>query len=161
MRIDARDTDGRWLGRIEVDPGQRPSLVAVTDSTATTHERFLNWDGALDDAGHLRHCLICGCPSMYRSKALPQVTPFIVVLAFAGAFVGLLGYATNPIVLPALVVLLVIDIATLVVARTRLVCYRCGSRYSRLSIARYHRRWDRNAAAHARAPTELATPSGS
>jgi hypothetical protein len=165
MRIDARDADGRRLGRVELDETQRPSLVRLVDPAnpddpAKTEEpgreRYLNWEGGLDDAGHLRRCVICGCTSLYRSKALPQVTPFIVVLAFVGAIVGLLGYANHPLVLPALVVLLGVDVATLALARTRLVCYRCGSVYSRCPIARYHRRWARSEAERVHAEREPA-----
>ncbi|MBL9150531.1 MAG: hypothetical protein JNM94_17730 [Phycisphaerae bacterium] len=160
MRVDARDDKGERIGRFEVDPAERPNLVRVTDATGTTHERYINWDGALDDSGHLRRCLLCGCQSMYRSKALPQVTPFIVVLAFVGAFIGLLGYASNPFVLPALIVLLVIDVATLIGSRLRLICYRCRSLYTRLPIARYHGRWSRAEAERVRTAqqNEVASP---
>jgi hypothetical protein len=94
--------------------------------------------------------VICGCEHLYRSKALPQVTPFVVVLAFAGAFIGLLGYSRNALVLPILVGLLLIDIATLALASERLICYHCGSVYARLKIARYHRRWNRTTAERVR-----------
>lgn len=169
MRIDVRDPGSDnptpWtnprLGRIDVDTVARPNLVRLPTLPAdgsppaadreTGTERFLNWDGALDDAGHLRKCLICGCDRLYRRKTLPQVTPFVVLLAFAGAVIGLLGYSNNPVVLPGLVVLLVIDIATLALASERLVCYQCGSVYSKLRIARYHRRWDRTEAERVRA----------
>lgn len=169
MRIDVRESgEGSnrkaplQAGRIEVDPEARPNLVRILPKgTSQGAERpaddgsagdpagergahcFLNWEGAVDDSGHLRKCLLCGCDHMYRSKALPQVTPFIVALAFAGAVFGLLGFASNPFVLPVLVVLLAVDIATLALAKERLVCYRCRSVYSRLRIARYHRRWSR------------------
>jgi hypothetical protein len=162
MRIDARDADGRRLGRVELDETQRPSLVRLVDPAKPDdpgRERYLNWEGGLDDAGCLRRCVVCGCTSLYRTKALPQVTPFVVVLAFVGAIVGLLGYANHPLVLPALVVLLAVDVATLVLARTRLVCYRCGSVYSRCPIARYHRRWARSEAERVGAEREGAKPS--
>ena len=58
------------------------------------------------------------------------------------AAIALLGFATSPAFLAILVVVLVVDIGVLVVARTRLVCYRCGSVYDRVPIARYHRNWD-------------------
>ncbi len=152
MRIDLRDPDGRRLGRVEVDPAQRPDLVRLPGETADApgSERFLNWEGAIDDGGHLRTCVVCGSSSLYRGKVFPQVTPFVVLLAFAGAVIGFLGYATNPLVLPALLVLLLVDIATLALARERLVCYRCGSIYARLRIARYHSRWSRTAAERVR-----------
>ena len=61
-------------------------------------EVFLNWDGTLDDAGHLRKCLTCGCPNLYSYRSLPSVAPIIVIVAFAGAAVGILGYATGTFV---------------------------------------------------------------
>ena len=40
--------------------------------------------------------------------------------------------------------------ATLALARVRLICYRCGSIYSRTKIARYHHRWNRSDAERVR-----------
>lgn len=104
---------------------------------------FLAWDGALDDAGHLRRCLCCGSEKLYRIRSLPSVTPIIVILAFAGAAVGLLGYADNMFVLISLVVVLVAESMLVLFSRTRLVCYRCRSRYSEVPIAPYHVGFDR------------------
>ncbi len=140
MRIELRDAERRKVGRIEVDPARRPTRVHVQDSDG---EVFLDWDTALDDAGHLRRCVACSCPDLFRAKAFPQVTGFVVVLAFAGAAIGALGLATTPPILIAMVLVLVADIAILLLSRPRLVCHRCRTSYHELSIARYHRRWDR------------------
>jgi hypothetical protein len=196
VREPDRDNSTPWtsprIARIEVDPVARPNLIrlpaaspapeAAADAPTTAQgtpeqppqtaprdqgsDRFLNWEGALDDGGHLRKCLICGCDHLYRQKTLPQVTPFVALLAFAGAIIGLLGYSNNPLMLPVLVGLLVIDIATLALASERLICYRCGSVYSKLRIARYHRRWDRTEAERVRARSapsgnSVASPPGS
>ncbi|HMN96490.1 MAG TPA: hypothetical protein PKC43_08810 [Phycisphaerales bacterium] len=143
MRIDLRSDDRRPVGRVELDPAARPTRVTVPE---IDREVFLAWDSALDDAGHLRRCVACGCRGMFRTKSFPQVTLLVVVLAFAGAVVAALGYAANPIVLAALVALLCVDVGILLFSRPLLVCYRCRSTYSRLPIARYHRRWDRREA---------------
>lgn len=140
MRIDVRDERRRRIGSIEVDPALRPTRVKVVESD---RELFLNWDTALDDAGHVRRCVVCGCPDLFREKAFPQVTAFVVVLAFAGAVVSAFGYATTLPMLIVLGVVLVLDIGILIFSRRRLVCYRCASSYHGLSIARYHHRWDR------------------
>jgi hypothetical protein len=196
VREPDRDNPTPWtsprLARIEVDPTIRPNLIrlpvalpppepaverrtphdesaeppATSPARDAGGERFLNWEGALDDGGHLRKCLICGCDRLYRQKTLPQVTPFVALLAFAGAIIGLLGYSNNQFMLPVLVGLLLIDIATLALASERLVCYRCGSVYSKLRIARYHRRWDRTEAERVRARFgssggSVASPPGS
>ncbi len=139
MIVDVRTTRGERLGRVEIDPTARPVRVRPELSD---RDLFLDWDGAIDDSGHLRSCVMCDQGRLYRSRTLPQVTPFVILLAFAGAILGLLGYADRPVILALLVVVLVIDIAMLLFGRTRLVCYRCRSLYNRLPIARYHKRWD-------------------
>ena len=140
MLIELRDAERRKVGRIEIDPAERPTRVHVQGSD---REVFLDWDTALDDAGHLRRCIVCRCPDLFRAKAFPQVTGFVVVLAFAGAVIGALGLATTPPILIAMVLVLVADIAILLLSRARLVCHRCRTSYHDLAIARYHRRWDR------------------
>lgn len=140
MRIDLRSADRRPLGRVGVDPAARPTRVSVP---GVEREVFLSWDGALDDAGHLRRCVACGGQAMFRTKSFPQVTLLVVVLAFAGAVVAALGYAANPLVLSTMVVVLLVDVAILLFSRPLLICYRCRSTYAQLPIARYHRRWDR------------------
>ena len=92
---------------------------------------------------------------MFRTTSFPQVTLLVVVVAFAGAVIGALGYATDPLVLAALFVVLALDIGTLIFAKRQLVCYRCRSTYTDLSIARYHGRWDRREdERHPAAPAE-------
>ena len=120
-------------------------------------EAFLNWDTALDDAGQLRRCVACGCTDLFKEKAFPQVTAFIVVLAFLGAVVGAAGLANTPPVLVAMAVILVLDVAILVFSRRRLVCYQCRTTFYDLSIARYHRAWDRTLADRHPAPTRPAS----
>ena len=182
MRVDLRDGNRKRIGRIEVDPAARPTRVNVeprgfglasigsplgtrNGSTATPHadsrqpiaeslsrEVFLDWETAIDDAGQLRRCVACGCPDLFREKSFPQVTGFVVLLAFIGAIVGALGLATNLPVLLAMASVLVLDIAILVLSRRRLVCYRCRTTFYDLPIARYHRSWDRGVADRYPAP---------
>lgn len=122
-------------------------------------EVFLNWDSAVDDAGQLRRCVVCGCGDLFREKAFPQVTGFVVVLAFAGAVIGALGLATRPPVLTAMAIVLVLDVAILVFSQRRLVCYRCRASYHDLPIARYHRPWDRSLADRHAPKEQAATPA--
>jgi len=118
---------------------QRPTRVSVDGSK---REVLLDWEGAVDDSGHLRKCLVCGCGDMFREKAFPQVTIVVIVLAFAGAALGVLNLVTTPILI-AMAVVLVVDVAILLLARQRLVCHRCRSTFTQLPIARYHSTWDR------------------
>ena len=139
MHVDVRTQDGTRLGRVKIDQATRPIRVRPGNADRDT---FLEWENAVDDAGHLRACITCGERHLYRSRSLPQVAPFVALIALAGATVSLLGFATSTWILNLLIVVLVIDIGVLVFARTRLVCYRCGSIYGNLPIARYHRGWD-------------------
>jgi hypothetical protein len=150
MRMALRDLRRRRVGRIDVDPAARPTRVRVPGSE---RDVFLSWDVALDDAGQLRRCVACGCTDLFREKNFPQITPFVVALAFAGAVIGALDLATTPM-LAAMALVLVADVAILVFSRRRLVCYRCRTSYHELPIARYHRTWDRATAERHPATTE-------
>jgi hypothetical protein len=142
MRVDVRDLERKKIGRIEIDPAQRPARARIEDGD---RDIFLEWEAATDDAGRLRSCIVCGGRDLYRVRIFPQLTWFVVVLAFAGAAVGVLArsFAQDPWVLAALAVVLVLDIASLIFSGYRLVCYRCGSSYSKLEIARQHQGWNR------------------
>ncbi|MHC4245742.1 MAG: hypothetical protein GWP75_10995 [Planctomycetia bacterium] len=139
MQVDVRSQHGDRVGRIEFDPETRPVRIRPD---ASERDVFLEWDGAVDDAGQLRACVICGDRHLYRARTLPQVTPFVILIALAGATISLLGFANSAWVLGMLVVVLAIDVGVLLLARTRLICYRCGSIYDDLRVAGYHRRWD-------------------
>lgn len=139
MRVDIRTIPGERLGRVEIDGDAHPVRIRPPQSD---HDLYLDWENAVDDAGHLRRCVTCGHDRLYRSRSLPQLTPFVVVCAFAGAVIGILGASTNPLVLGLLAVLLVLDVGVLLLSRSRLICYRCRTVYDRLPIARYHKGWD-------------------
>jgi hypothetical protein len=162
MRIEYRDQQRKKIGRMQVDPAARPTRVPVIEPGIHEPQReaFLNWEGAVDDAGRLRKCIACGCPDLFREKAFPQVTGFVVVLAFVGAVVGLMGLATNLPVMLLLTVVLVLDVAILVFSQRRLVCYQCRSSYHELEIPRYHRVWDRAVADRYPAPSREARDAG-
>lgn len=155
MRIEPRDASGRRLSRVDVDEKARPARVTLAEGA---QDVYLRWDGALDDAGALRRCVLCDCGELYVRKSFPQVTPFVVVLAFSGTVVALLGYSANPLVFGLLAVLLTLDALTLLLAQRQVVCYGCGAVYARLRIARYLRRWDRSVAERvAKDPVDLPT----
>ena len=145
MRIVLRESDGSRT-TLDVDPVRRPLRIRDLEDT---RDVFLEWDQALDDDGQLRRCLGCGGP-LYRRKALPQLTGFVVVLAFGLALVGILGFADNIPLLIGMSCVLVVDIGILLFARTYLDCYRCRASHRRLQIARYHRPWDRSTASRNR-----------
>ncbi len=138
--MDIRTAGGSRLGRIGLLPEERPARIRPSESD---RDIYLAWDGAIDDGGHLRTCITCGCSNLYRARSFPQLTPVVVVLAFAGAALALLGYATEWWILILLAVVLALDILVLFLAEPRLACYRCGTIYRKLKIARYRTPWDR------------------
>lgn len=143
MRVLLRDIDQKPLGQIELTSGATPARV----STENGREVYLDWEGAHDDEGHLRHCLSCGCNTLYRHRRMPRVTGFVIVLAIALGLGGILGLATGLPFLIAMVIVLLLDVAILMLSRETLECYRCRSSYRDLDIAQYHQRWDGDTAA--------------
>jgi len=57
MRIVLRNLARQRIGRVEVIESQRPTRVHIEPAA---REVMLDWEGAVDDAGHLRKCLACG-----------------------------------------------------------------------------------------------------
>ena len=151
MRVLVRQIDRSKVGEIQADAEQRPARARTLD---TDQEVFLDWERAFDDSGQLRRCIICGSDHLFQHKTFPQITPFVVVLAFALSLIGVLGYVTDITILIGMTGVLLLDVAILFFARTRLVCYRCRSQYRDLEIAEYHRRWDRATEARLRNQTE-------
>lgn len=151
MELEIRDRERRPVGTATVDPAARPALVRATDGDGTVREVLLDWERATDDGGCLRACVACGCRSLYRRRSLPRFAPFALVLAAAGIVAGVLGYSSDPLVLAALVALVALDAAVLVLARTQLVCYACGTTYTGARVARYIKAWDARTAADAAA----------
>ena len=150
MLADLRDTSRRRIGRVTIDPAQRPVRVRIETGPRAHEPVYIDWEGALDDAGHLRRCVSCG-GGLYRAKRLPHVTPFLSGLLVVAVVVAALGHSTSPWLVAGIIALALVDLAILLLARPRLVCYRCGTSYRGARVARMHRAWDaRTAAAVAR-----------
>lgn len=159
MRIELRDSNGRRVARVGVDERTRPARMSFTpERGGGPQDLFPRWDEAIDDSGALRRCVVCGGDRLYVRRTRPQLLPLVALLAFLGAAVALLGYATNPLVYALLAVLLVVDVVTLFLVRQQLVCYGCATTYRDVRIARDHRPWDRGMAeAVAKEPVDLPT----
>ncbi len=141
-------------GEFEVDVEAQPSTVVVEP---TQDELFLKWDSTLDDSKHLRGCIVCG-GELYQEQAFPQITGIVIVLAFAGAVAGILGLVTTWVMLIAMSVVLVMDIFILFVAKTRLTCYGCNTRFHNTTVAQYHKPWDPDKAAQLKRQSEEPKP---
>jgi hypothetical protein len=139
MQVTARANDRSRLGSAEVSLDERPARVRLGEAGT---EHFLDWERAIDDGGHLRKCIVCGCDALYRNRSTPRLTVIVVVLALSVVAVGLAGYGTPPLLVGAMVLALVADLVLRALGRWRLSCYRCRSTFAGMPIARYHRGWD-------------------
>jgi len=141
MQVTARATDRSRLGDAEVSLDERPARLRLRDA-GREREHFLDWERAVDDGGHLRKCILCGCDTLYRSRSMPRLTVIVAVLALSVVAVGLAGYGTPPILVAALLIVTAIDVVLWARSEWRLTCYRCRSTFRGMSIARYHLGWD-------------------
>ncbi len=160
--IEVRDGGRESIGVIDLAdgacsparPAPRPARVSIGD-----REVLLRWEGATDDAGRLRHCLVCGCPTLHRARRLPHVTPLLLAACAIALGIALLGYATHPALIALIVLLIGCDVWVLAFAKTHLACYRCRTTYRGVAIARWHRNWDPFTSRRlARPPTPPTTP---
>ncbi|MFW6059848.1 MAG: hypothetical protein ACODAQ_06680 [Phycisphaeraceae bacterium] len=152
MHIDLRDERRRPLFAVDVDLAAPPAIVhAPGDNGTSVH---LDWDRALDDEHHLRHCPACGCRELFVRKPMPQVTVFVIILLVSAIAMLLYGQVNPLAALIGFAVLAVVDIAIYLFTRRELVCYRCHSAFSGMPIRRDHPRWDRARAERYEPPEE-------
>lgn len=141
MQVTARATDRSRLGDAEVSLDERPARLRLGEP-GREREHFLDWEQAVDDGGHLRKCVLCGCDTLYRSRSTPRLTVIVAVLALSVVAVGLAGYGTPSILVAALLIFAAIDVVLWMRLEWRLTCYRCRSMFRGMPIARYHLGWD-------------------
>ncbi len=140
MRIRINRAEGRPRQTVRVQPDRQPTVVrpAGEDGAAVT----LNWDRAVDDEGHLRRCVVCGGKSLYASKPIPRLTPFVLVILAAVVAILLWGTGQVAWAVAVLAVVLLVDLLIWKLVRPKLVCYACGSEYLDLTVRPGHPRWD-------------------
>ncbi len=140
VQIDIRDNQGRPRLTVHVDPAKPPTVVKAEDGRGSPVT--LNWDRAVDDAGYLRHCPVCGCHELYMQKRFPRLTVFVMILALATAFLWWYGVYTWKAALASTLVVLTADVLLWVYNKPHLVCYLCQAVYRGVPIKRGHPRWD-------------------
>jgi len=138
LRGDSGDTA---MGLV-INPETKPAVVHHGQEQAGPRELFLDWDRALDDQGHLRHCLVCGCPDLYVSREVPRVTVFVLIVLAAVLSMLMFGFGQIVWGVVVLVVLLLADLGIMLFARRRLECYNCAAVFSDLPIRRSRRGWE-------------------
>ncbi|MEM6333598.1 MAG: hypothetical protein AAF823_09705 [Planctomycetota bacterium] len=139
MRLDLKDDKGDSAINVRVQLDDPPTVVGPTPGTPSRVS--LDWDRALDDAGNLRHCPVCGCPDLYASKAVPQVTGFVLLAGAAVMAVLLAGLGQVMIAVVVFALLVVVDVVILVSSKRRLTCYQCGTDFTGIKVPAKYPRW--------------------
>jgi len=158
VRIDIFDQAKQARFTVHVDPAAPPAIVRLPDPAGTAMS--LNWDRALDDEQHLRHCPVCNCPALYARKQMPQVTMFALLILAALFAIVIFGFGEAVLAAIALGLILGIDLMIFLFAQRMLVCYRCGSEFRGMPIQRKHAGWDPQVAARYRGAGTAAQQQG-
>lgn len=151
MRIELRNDQRHPLFAVHVNLDDPPAVVRPADADGPTVH--LDWDRALDDEHHLRHCPACGCPDLFARKRMPQLTGFVLILLAALVAMVLFGIGEVILALLVLVFVLAVDVGIYFFTRHVLVCYRCHTQFSGMPIERAHVGFD-NATADRHRPAE-------
>ena len=125
---------------VHVDLDRPPTVVRAEDGRGPAIS--LDWDRAIDDEHHLRHCPVCGCPDLYVARAVPTMAGFAAVVLAGVVALVLLGSGLAAVGLIVFGVVLAVDLAVQLFTSRRLVCYRCRSEFRGLPIRRDQRAWD-------------------
>lgn len=137
-----KNHQGQSLPRMEINVSQPPRMVPDTAAAQPGKEMYLQWDGALDDEGHLRQCPACGCRELFVRKLVPQVTAFVLIVLAAAISVAFFAADKVGSSIVVLLVVIVVDVLIYFFSPRTLVCYRCRSQYSQLPIALTQKSWD-------------------
>ncbi len=140
VKIRLNNEKREHLFNIHVDDQSPPSVVK--DPNGEHEQVTLDWDGAINDEGHLRHCPVCECKDLFVRNDFPQVTGLVVV-ALAAVISLIMLY--HHFVLYACVVLglvVLIDFLIYFFTGKVLVCYHCRSEFRDLPIRDDHAKWE-------------------
>ena len=148
MRIDLRNPRRQKLFTVDVDLSEPPTVVrgAVEDGPEELQGKqqavHLNWDRAIDDEHHLRHCPACGCEDLYARQVFPRLTAFVMIALAAVIAIVMLGLSELRYALIVLGVIGLVDVAVYLFYSDKvLVCYRCHSEFRDLPIGREAKAW--------------------
>jgi ribosomal protein S14 len=140
MRMDLHHSKTRqWLGRFEIDLGERTESICVPTRHSNHADRDtdwpLHWEHAVDEAGHLRRCVACGCRHVFVRKDFPQRAGLALVILAAGASVVLFALGQVALSIGVLLAAVVVDQIIGRFTSACVVCYRCRSEFRDLEIS--------------------------
>jgi len=141
VRITVHNIDREQLFDAEVSLTTPPAVVK--DPTGTHQdEATLSWDGALDDAGLLCGCPVCGCRELFCRKDFPQVVGITMVVGVAVTVFVMFVFRYVVAGFVVLAAMVVFDFVVYLCTGRCLVCYRCRSEFRGIPIRRDHPKWD-------------------
>ncbi|WP_432800062.1 hypothetical protein [Poriferisphaera sp. WC338] len=123
----------------------RPQLHAAGESDQSSNASqtiVLDWDRALDDEKHLRHCPVCGCSDLYAKKKVPQLTGFWLLLLAAIIVMLIFGLPMIEWLLGALICVFFADLIIYKCLKRVLICYQCGSEYQGFPMSKVYGSWE-------------------
>lgn len=140
VRIDLRDSRRRFLFRVALDATQRPRMVDPPAGCGLAVG--LDWDQAMDDAGVLQRCPVCGCRELFVRRDFPHAVGLAIVVVAGLAAAVLFATGRVWLALSMLAGVVVVDTVFMVFVKRCLVCYRCRSEFRDTPIGSGHESWD-------------------
>lgn len=152
MQIRIKDASGQRSYTVQVDLHEPPTVVKLeqTGQQAIT----LDWDRAVDDENHLRHCPVCGSEGLYTKKPMPRVITFALIALAAVVAMIILGLAHVMWAVVVFFIILLIDLTGWFLRGKSLACYNCHSEFNGVPIRRGHPGWNPEEAQKYSAPTK-------
>lgn len=139
MRISVNNLDREPQGVVIVDETSQPARAGLR---GTDRQIDLKWQNAVDEQGHLRRCVVCGCREIFKRRDFPQRFGLMLVIAAAVASVILLARGEALWSMAVLLAAVVIDRVVYVFTKECLVCYRCRSEFREVVVDSSHEPWD-------------------
>jgi len=117
----------------------------VKDPDGVKPPVYLDWDRAVNDAGQLRRCPVCGSKHLFVRPDVPRLTVFVALLIITA--MGMIAIGAREVWMVLLVLLVVAAADTMVrfLSGTSIVCRRCHSEYRGSPLPSAPVDWEANA----------------
>ena len=145
LKLDIRDPDRRYRFSAEVDLSNPPALLHPPQPE-NPEALYLQWDQAIDDAGHLRRCPVCGCRDLYQRKDMPQLTGFAAILLGGALAITLFGFDQALLAVVLFLIVALFDALIFFKAKRCLTCYHCVSTFRDAPISPHQKSWQMSVA---------------
>lgn len=140
MRIDVRDNERQFLGRVTVNIAEQPERAPLTDGV--DGDVKLDWSETMDADGMLKRCPVCGCRDIFSRRDFPQRFGMVVVVIAAVTSVVMFAMGLVLWAIGVLAAVVVLDFVVIMFVRRCLVCYRCRSEFRDVMIDKRHHSYE-------------------